>query len=1620
MKRMSKILSLVLVLCMIIPILPAASAYDTNLPSLYKTFKDYFMIGTFGEWSGAQAQKHYIINAPANNLKLDSQIGTSATNSVSRQSYVAAVNAINANEALSAEEKAAAIDAANKNVELVASPAVISTLNSIRTANLSRAEGDKIKVRGHVFVWHGGQQPNYFFCNGFTYNAANPDWASPEVMLARLDNYIKKMTQRYSVYNDIIVSFDVVNEAIDDYSGQIRNATDYQPGQWGRIFRRADLDGDPDARLYAESVFVRQAFASARKWSNEYGAGWKLYYNDFQDSNKLYDPKMSANIKMLKPIYEAGNIDGFGMQARLASAYPDIELLKKHILMNLTVADEVSFSEHDIRSDFEPNPFYNPEQPTRRVVAGDTPQWVANDPNSGSGSVANISAAGGNTFDAHNSPVRRIPAWGTGASALATNADVMKKQADYAAELYDFLLEHHDKIAAICWDGTSDSNTFNSNKGAHIWDSSGNEKYSFFAILGSVPRYELKNLIADIKENPAKYVQSDALSAAIASAESILDVKIYNMAAVNDVYAAKSALESAAMLVSEMPCGDNFIAGTKNGTWSIVNNDPNGWSLDKAKGLRLPTQRFDIYGDSTGVEYKNIFLQPAPGDWDVVAKFHYPKAPSANYQQGALVVWQDDENYIKVECEYAYTGSIRMQAGLETGGSFTGTLMNNDLPPAGDGSLTVYYRVKKAGNAYNASYSLDGVNYTAVGGTMTAALTNPKIGVYATKNTEITEESPVIDTYCEYVSVLASGGEVHMTPQDMMHNAVEAVLKYVAAEVPTTTKESFKLAAVPHGYTVTGLSDSVGTITNDGVVTQSEVQKEIVNYTVTVSDGVSSASEAIAITVPKLSVAPTSDSFVAGNKDSKWTVLRENTATYSVDKGLGLRLPTQRYEIGSANAWENCFVRPAGGDWEAVAKVFYPVAPSAGYQQIAFLAFQDDMNFIKVDHEYNGGQRTKAAACRSGAATEIGNMGAAGSLTANTDGSLTGYFKIKKVGDVFTCSFSKDGLTYTQIGNPVTYVMDDPQLGLFATRNNTSAEINAYCEYITVTEIDGVQIRPYDMMLLEAVSNVGMYVLADIPAVIKEDIVFSPVPHGYTVTLESSDESVISNTGKIGPNAAGKSVDLTVRVSDATASTTGTVKVTVEGEPTPPNPMTGDNFVAGRMDDQWTIIRPETETYSLDKGLGLRLVAKKEAISGTAEVDKEWRNVVARPAYGDYEVVAKTYFPLAPSTNYQQSALLVYQDEDNYIKVDAERNGRNVIAQFFVETDGVFSGTRIDALAPASDGSLTVYYRIVKTGNTYVGSYSLDGITYKNIGNPITRTYADPKIALYATKHTQTNEPLINTYFEYVSVLSKDGTVIMTPEEMLNEAFEKVVEYVSEEIPAVLSSDLSIRVPYGYVLSYSCSEPGVISSTGAVTRGAAEKDVVLTVNITNGTRIASHEVGVKIPKADPKVTVSVGTLVAGRAANLPFTVSFTDLTGLKATLFGKTVDVVDGAGLFAFTAAQVPAAGVYALTITNGEDLVASAAVEVVAEPVGLWAPVINSGDTKFSVIFGAPISFNEAKKSVKIGSDPALDSSLYVINGNTLAVSAPVASGQKVVISGIKYADLFPSYSFSFTVTAP
>jgi uncharacterized repeat protein (TIGR02543 family) len=423
-------------------------------------------------------------------------------------------------------------------------------------------------------------------------------------MKARLDNYVKAVVEAYAPYKDVIVSWDIVNEPVDDFTGQIRNRTDSpsQRGDWGNIWhdfypakysdgslRYTTLPNnmnviDDPSRLFDESEWMRWVAESFAKWADYYNCDWPMYVNDYMDSNKPYT-KLQPTLDILGWINGDLDLKGkplvYGLQGRLAWAYPTIPMLRKQVEDALDIVDMVGVTEGDIRSDFEPNPFYDPTKPTTSVNVDynnspsdnrvlPIPKWNVNDLGSGSGSYSNPSAGTlTNTFDAQNGPTRRIPEWGTGngmgtatapigsaryncTSFLAISEDIMKLQADFAADWMDILVDHAGRVELFQWDGTTDSATFNGSKGAHLWVSgitgrTGTfEKYSFFATIGSPVRNKLKMAIGAF---PPSYW--DANAGTLAKAQALLEKRIYTLEGVNDVKVMTASLNAALASLSQ-------------------------------------------------------------------------------------------------------------------------------------------------------------------------------------------------------------------------------------------------------------------------------------------------------------------------------------------------------------------------------------------------------------------------------------------------------------------------------------------------------------------------------------------------------------------------------------------------------------------------------------------------------------------------------------------------------------------------------------------------------------------------------------------------------------------------------------------------------------------------------------------------------------------------------------------------------------------------------------------------------------------------------------------------------------------------------------------------------------
>lgn len=524
---------------------PAFAVFQPELPSLYKTFKDYFLFGTFhglnsyfGSGDGPRIMHHHYNSwAPANEFKPDYLFDANG----SAAAYNAAVNATYDSE----EERQAAIDKANRTVVIASTTRQEEFLNNVRALNETRAPEDQVKVKAHTLLWHN-MTPQQFFRDGFSNSG---DWASRDVMLDRIDSYIKGVFERFAPYKDLIYAWDVANEVIDCFTGYVRNEGDYQLSNWGRIFKRPDLEGEE--RILAESEYVLEAFKSASKYNKELDLGWALVYNDFHDANKAYEPKVSGTITMVKPIYEAMKEDGttfmIGMQNRNATSL-DLDVFIDTYNRFAEVCDYIQLTESDVRTDYVPNPNYDPNALPYYLEDGSVnPEWSWSKWQSTPEAQVALVAEGWQA------------SWGN-------REEYQRAQADWIADQFDFLLENSigngGKLETYAFDGLTDAQTFNRNSGAHIFmaaDNQGNTDYtakmSYYAMIGSAARFELKKALEEVPGEELKdnYTPDswDKLSNAVEAANDILEVRIYNLDDVNNVLEATDVLEDAVANLTE-------------------------------------------------------------------------------------------------------------------------------------------------------------------------------------------------------------------------------------------------------------------------------------------------------------------------------------------------------------------------------------------------------------------------------------------------------------------------------------------------------------------------------------------------------------------------------------------------------------------------------------------------------------------------------------------------------------------------------------------------------------------------------------------------------------------------------------------------------------------------------------------------------------------------------------------------------------------------------------------------------------------------------------------------------------------------------------------------------------
>ena len=167
---------------------------------------------------------------------------------------------------------------------------------------------------------------------------------------------------------------------------------------------------------------------------------------------------------------------------------------------------------------------------------------------------------------------------------------------------------------------------------------------------------------------------------------------------------------------------DEFNNATPGKQWKWIRGNAERWSLSKKPGSMVITgEEGDIISAVNNAE--NILLQSANTDWMVESKVVYSGGPSGFSQNGGILAYQDDDNFVKLVYRAVFSRRGMGGTGARPGSVELVTEQDGYQRSAGILSMadiikednTLILRLEKKGSLYTASCSTDGKNFRTIG-----------------------------------------------------------------------------------------------------------------------------------------------------------------------------------------------------------------------------------------------------------------------------------------------------------------------------------------------------------------------------------------------------------------------------------------------------------------------------------------------------------------------------------------------------------------------------------------------------------------------------------------------------------------------------------------------------------------------------------------------------------------------------------------------------------------------------------------------------------------------------------------------------------------------------------------
>jgi beta-xylosidase len=188
-----------------------------------------------------------------------------------------------------------------------------------------------------------------------------------------------------------------------------------------------------------------------------------------------------------------------------------------------------------------------------------------------------------------------------------------------------------------------------------------------------------------------------------------------------------------------------------------------------------------------------------------------------------------------------------------------------------------------------------------------------------------------------------------------------------------------------------------------------------------------------------------------------------------------------------------------------------------------------------------------------------------------------------------------------------------------------------------------------------------------------------------------------------------------------------------------------DEFDGPTLSGRWAWIREKPDKWSLTERPGWMTIFTQKG--NLWELENNGKNLLLmRTINKDFTIDTKV--EIKTTMDWHQAGLLVYKNDNNYVKIQRIFNKGNKV-EFTKEINGHASPKYIGCK------NTIVYLRIVKNGNEYSGFFSTDGNNYILAGKVVCNFGENLKVGLLAN-NGGSDAVGKKAYFDYFRIRYKD------------------------------------------------------------------------------------------------------------------------------------------------------------------------------------------------------------------------------------------------------------------------